>query len=130
MGRNKKKTEIGDVELLIWMLQKEWSCSKEPVWKVEVPACILTACNKEVDKMSRYLHYLYVNGPICEDDTNEVKDFPLSRAVISTKDAYVLIRVAKKLLAASKESVNKKQFTVALDDEEYKLVTSRFWEYL
>lgn len=130
MGRNKKKTEIGDVELLIWMLQKEWSCSKEPVWKVEVPACILKACNKEVGKMSRYFQYLYVNGLICEDGTNEVKDFPLSRAVISTKDAYVLIRVAKKLLAASKESVNKKQFIVALDDEEYKFVTSRFWEYL
>ena len=130
MGRKKEKEEIGDVELLIWMLQKEWSYSKEPVWKVEVPASILKACNKEVDKMSSYLQYLFVNGPICEEGTNEVKDFPLSRAVISTKDAYVLIRVAKKLLAVSKESTDKKRLVVALDDEEYRLVTSRFLEFL
>ena len=128
MGRKKKKTALDDVELLIWMLQKEWSCSKEAIWRVEVPPCILKACNKEVERMSSYLHNLNSGG--YDGNVAGCEALSLFGAVYATKDAYVLIRVAKKLLAASKEAAGRKRMVVALDDEEYKLVVTHFWEYL
>lgn len=130
MGRKKKKTVLEDVELLIWMLQKEWSCSKEAVWRVEVSPCILKACNKEVERMSRYLHNLGTNSGEYEGNDAGCEVLSLFGAVYATKDAYVLIRVAKKFLAASKEAAGRKRMVVALDDEEYKLVVTRFLEYL
>ena len=130
MGRKKKKTALDDVELLIRMLQKEWSYSREAVWRVEVSPCILKACNKEVEMMSRYLLNYDTSSGECESSNADSEALPLFRAVYATKDAYVLIRVAKKLLAASKEAAGRKRIVVALDDEEYKLVVTRFWEYL
>lgn len=130
MGRNKKKTEISDVELLIWMLQKEWSCSKEAVWRVEFPRSILKACNEEIEGMTRYLQCLHEIDEKTAEIFLEGEEFPLSSALIVTKDAYVLIRVAKKLLTAAKESADGKRLVLALDDEEYRLVASKFMEYL
>ena len=130
MGRKKKKTALDDVELLISMLHKEWSCSKEAAWRVEVPPCILKACNKEIEMMSRYLHSFDVNSGECESCNSDREAIPLFRTVCATKDAYVLIRVAKKLLNASKEALGGKRMVVVLDDEEYKLVVTRFLEYL
>lgn len=130
MGRKKKKATLDDVELLIRMLQKEWSCSKEAVWRVEVPPDILEACSKEVEMKSRYLLNYDTNSGECESSDAGSEALPLFCAVYATKDAYVLIRVAKKLLAASKEASGRKRMVVTLDDEEYKLVVTHFLEYL
>lgn len=130
MAKDKKKNVVSDVELLIWMLQKEWICSKEPVWRVEVPAGILKACNKEIEGMTRYLRNLNINSLEVENLFSDGEELPLFRVVFATKDAYVLIRVAKKLLAASKEAVDRKKLVIVLDDEEYRLVATRFFEYL
>lgn len=130
MGRKKKKTALDDVELLIRMLQKEWSYSREAVWRVEVPPCMLNACNKEIEMMSRYLHSFDVNKGEGESCKAGGEALPLFHAVYATKDAHVLIRVAKKLLNAYKEATGRKKMVVALDDEEYKLVVTRFLEFL
>lgn len=130
MGRKKKKSALDDVELLIGMLQNEWSCSKEAVWRLEVPPCILKACNKEIDMMSRYLLDCDTKSGEYEGNHSGSEALPLFRAVYATKDAYVLIRVAKKLLNASKVASGGKRMVVALDDEEYKLVITRFLDYL
>ena len=130
MGRKKKNATLEDLDLLIKMLQKEWSCSKEAVWRVEVPPCILKACSKEIEMMSCYLHSFDVNSRECESCNSDGEAIPLFRTVCATKDAYVLIRVAKKLLNASKVASGGKRMVVALDDEEYKLVVTRFLEYL
>ena len=123
MERVRKKATLDDVALLIKMLQKEWGCSKEAVWRVEVPPCILETCKKEIEGMSRYLQDLSENG-------GENEELPLFRRVYATKDAYVLIRVAKKLLTASKEAEGRKKLVISLDEEEYRLVVTRFLEYL
>lgn len=129
MGRESKNATLGDVERLIRMLQREWSCSKEAVWRVELPPSIIKTCNKELDGMTQYLHYLSGNDKDSDAFGTE-EELPLYRTVYATKRAYVLMRVAKKLLAAMREMPDKEKLVVALDEDEYRLVVSRFWEYL
>lgn len=130
MGRKKKNGSLEDVEMLVHMLQKEWSYSKEAVWRVELPPSIIKTCNKELEGMSRYLHHL------CEDEKSsdafrtEGEELPLFRMVYTTKNAYVLMRVAKKLLAALREMPDREKLVVTLDEDEYRLVVTRFLEYL
>lgn len=128
MGRKKKNGSLEDVEMLIHMLQKEWSCSKEAVWRVELPCSIIKICNKELESMSGYLHRLCDNDKGW--DSSEEEELPLVRTVFATKNAYVLMRVAKKLLAALREMSDREKLVVTLDEDEYRLVVSRFLEYL
>ena len=121
-----QKGLLNDVELLIQMLKIEWSCSKEPVWRLEVPKCIFKACNKELDEMTDYIHCLKEKSK----EEKEGEKLSLFRMVYATKKAHVLIRVAKKILEASKENSDRELLVINLDDEEYKMVTNRFSEYL
>jgi len=130
MGRKKKNTTLEDVDLLIKMLQKEWSCSKEAVWRVELPPCIIKTCNKELEGMSRYLHRLYDSDKGWDFFEAEDEELPLFRMVFATKNAYVLMRVAKKLLSTLRERPDSNKLVVTLDEDEYRLVVTRFLEYL
>lgn len=123
MGRKKEQNVIGDVELLILMLEKEWSYSKEPEWRVEVPYRILKAVNKEVDAMSRYIRSLRIKS-------SDHEELPLFRMVYATKQAHVLIRLAKKVLDASKEALDKETLVLALDEDEYKMMATCFLEFM
>ena len=130
MGRKKKNATLEDVDLLIRMLQKEWSCSKEAVWRVELPPSIIKTCNKELEGMSRYLHRLSEDDKSIDAFSTEGEELPLFRMVFATKNAYVLMRVAKKLLAALREMPDREKLVVALDEDEYWLVVTRFLEFL
>ncbi len=129
MGGKKERNVIGDMELLIRLLEIEWRCSKEPVWRVELPYRVIKVYNKELDVMNQHIHRLKEKDL---EDTIEIaeKYSDWFKMMYATKQAYVLIRTGKKLLAAAKESVEKEQLVVELDDEEYKMVASRFSEYL
>ena len=130
MGRKKKNGSLEDVEMLIHMLHKEWSCSKEAVWRVELPHCIIKTCNKELEGMSRYLHRLYDSDKGWDSFEAGDEELPLFRMVFATKNAYVLMRVAKKLLSALRERPDSNKLVVTLDEDEYRLVVTRFLEYL
>ena len=130
MGRKKKNATLEDVDLLIRMLQKEWSCSKEAVWRVELPPSIIKTCNKELEGMSRYLHRLSEDDKSIDAFSTEGEELPLFRMAFATKNAYVLMRVAKKLLVALREMPDREKLVVALDEDEYWLVVTRFLEFL
>lgn len=130
MGRKKKNAILEDVDQLIRMLQKEWECSKEAVRRVEVPPCIIKACNKELEGMAIYLNSLSEDGRYHDTSYADGEELPLFRAVYATKDAYVLMRVARKLLDAFREMPDRKKLVVTLDEDEYRKVVTRFQEYV
>ena len=130
MGRKKKNGTLGDLEMLLHLLQREWKCSKEAVWRMELPKSIIKICNKELERESRYLQHLSDSDKGWNPCEEEGEELPLLRMVYATKNAYVLMRVAKKLVTALTEMPDRSKLVVMLDEDEYRLVVTRFLEYL
>lgn len=126
MLKRKKSELLIDMEVLLYLLQDEWKQSKETIIEIAVPRSIMTPCIDEVQNMRRYMDYLTEKH--LSVDSEDAEESPLVSAY-TTRSACVLLRVAKKILKAAKESSGQHYLILKLDAEEHELLKTRFGSY-
>ena len=126
MLKRKKSELLIDLQVLLYYLEDVWLQSKEVTIELAVPRSIIKPCTEEVQNQQRYMDCL-LEQYLLTDEAE--KESPLD-SMCATKSSYVLIRLAKKILKAAKDSSGKQCLILKLDQEEYELLKSHYGSYL
>lgn len=109
-----------DVSYLVDALEGEWAKSKEGKKQVLVSKATLSAYTEDMKEMtdasSRMLN-------------SEHSDLSFRDSMELVKQNYIMLRIAKKLVAASKASNRAERFEVLFDKEEYRYFVECYPEY-
>ena len=127
MVKRKKSELLIELEVLLYFLEDVWLQSKEITVELAVSRSIIKPCTEEVQNTQRYIDHLMERYLLADDDAEE--ESPLD-SMLATKNSYVLIRLAKKILKTAKENCGQQCLILKLDAEEYELLKSRFGSYL
>lgn len=109
-----------DVSYLVDALESEWAKSKEGKKKVQVSKETLSAYTEDMKEMTEAGTRMI---------NSEHSDLSFRDSMELVKQNYIMLRIAKKLVAASKASNRAERFEVLFDKEEYRYFVECYPEY-
>lgn len=111
MKKNDKEL-ISNMEVLVDQLEQEWSRSKEGKCRLEISQSTFRKFGSELRDMVETIHQM---------TGSKESELSFKESMELTKQAYVLIRLGRKLSNGAKEYADQNDFSVILDKEEYKM---------
>lgn len=109
-----------DVSYLTDALKDEWAKSKEGKKKVLVSKATLSAYTEDMEEMTDASTRML---------NSEHSDLSFRDSMELVKQNYIMLRIAIKLVAASKASNRAERFEVLFDKEEYRYFVECYPEY-